>query len=315
MRVGMIVACGEALIDMVPLPDDPATFQARPGGCPLNTAVAAARLGAKVAFLGRIGGDFLGDRLMRALQADCIDCRFVVRSDQPATLAFVEHGPDGERYAFYSNGAADRSLSESDLPAGLGEEASFLMVGSISLTQEPAASTIVSLVEREAGRVSVSLDPNIRPSLAGDRGAYTRRLERVIAASAVVKTSTADLSWLFPGAAEEQAAERLLATAPELVVVTRGADGAMARTRHGAASVPVPHVSVADTIGAGDTFHGALLFSLEAGDVRTRGDLAGMTAEDLRRTLSFAAAAAALNCTKRGADPPSRAAVRAFMRT
>lgn len=309
----MIISCGEALIDMVPLAEDPTTFQARAGGCPLNTAVAAARLGAKVAFLGRIGGDFLGDRLVQTLMDNSIDCRYVVRSSQPTTLAFVQHGHDGERYAFYSIGAADRSLVASDLPADLGADVSFLMVGSISLLQEPAASTIVSLVERESARVSVSLDPNVRPSVVSDRKAYLERLERVAAASTVIKTSATDLAWLFPGASEEAAVQRLLSLGPALVVVTRGGMGSVARTRRAEAFAPAPRVSVVDTIGAGDSFHGAMLHALEAADHRTREKIASMDESALLKMLSFASAVAALTCTKRGSDPPTLTEVRYFM--
>ncbi len=311
----MIVCCGEALIDMVPLESDPGTFQARAGGCPLNTAVAAARLGGRAAFLGRIGSDFLGDRLARTLEENDVDCRLVVRADQPTTLAFVERGQEGERYAFYSTGAADRSLSPADLPTGLGADAPILMVGSISLLQEPAASTIEGLVMREAGRAVVSLDPNIRPSLVEDRELHLRRLMRIASASCIVKTSGTDLEWMFPAMGEDECVARLLSLGPELVVVTRGSAGARASTKKTDVSVPAPRVTVADTIGAGDSFHGALLYSLAADGRTAREGIAGLDSGRLREMLELSAAAAALTCTKRGADPPRLSEVGDFMRT
>lgn len=309
----MIVCCGEALIDMVPRETDPGTFQARAGGCPLNTAVAAARLGARAAFLGRISADFLGDRLARTLEENGVDCRFLVRTAQPTTLAFVERGGEGERYAFYSSGAADRSLSPGDLPSRLGADASFLMVGSISLLQEPAGSTIEGLVMHEAGR-AVSLDPNIRPSLVEDRVPYLQRLLRIASASVIVKISAEDLQWMFPDADEEEGVSRLLSMGPELIVVTRGSEGARACTKNEDVSVPAPHVVVADTIGAGDSFHGALLYSLEADGRVSREGIAGLDSGRLRRMLEFSATAAALTCTKPGADPPRLEEVKDFIR-
>jgi fructokinase len=313
----MIVCCGEALIDMVPGGDGPDSFVAKPGGCPLNTAIAAARLGARVEFLGRIGTDLFGEQLASALEADGVGLRLVARSGEPATLAFVRRDDRGNaRYAFYSKGAADRSLSASDLPASLGADAAFLALGSISLLQEPAGGAIESLAERESGRgVAVSLDPNIRPSLVEDREAYMRRLERVIAIAAIVKASDDDLEWMFPGMGVEAAMDRLLGMGPALVAVTLGAKGAIALGRSGRARVGAFPVDVVDTIGAGDTFHAALLARLDSsGGARGRAALASLDSAALEGALEYAAAAAALDCSRPGADPPRAPELEAFLR-
>ena len=314
----MIVCCGEALVDMVP---DRDAFLARPGGCPFNTAVAAARLGARCAFLGRIGKDFLGDLLAGKLRESGVDLSMTVRSDQPATLAFVHREHNGDaRYAFYSNGAADRSLESADLPASLGDEARFLMVGSISMLQEPAASTIESLVARESRKLLVSLDPNVRPGLIPGRVSYLQRFSRWAAMSSIVKVSSDDLEWLWPGRSVEDCARELLALGPELVVVTLGSDGSAAflresRVGRSASAWAVGFaVAVADTIGAGDTFHASLLASLDAAGIHDRPGLGGLSEGWLRGALDRANAAAALDCTRAGADPPTAGELEAFIR-
>ena len=311
----MIVCCGEALVDMVPEGEEGLRFTARPGGCPYNSAIAAARLGAQVRFVGRMGSDFLGDFLLAGLAANGVDARHVARIDQPATLAFVKRERDGSaRYAFYSNGAADRSLTLEDIPSELPPAASFLLVGSISLAQEPSGSSIEALVEREWRRRLVSLDPNARPGLFGDDGTWRARLLRLATRAAIVRLSDEDLRWLIPGPGEEEAVADLLALGPELVVLTRGASGAKAYRR---GRPPLEsksrRVEVVDTIGAGDTFHAALLVTLDALGIHDRPALVSLPDETLSRALDRANAAAALDCLRVGADPPRSDELEAFL--
>jgi len=305
----LIVCCGENLIDMVPSGGDGnaayGSFRAVPGGCPYNSAIAAARLGADVCFLGKIASDFLGDKLYGRLAENGVNTGLVIRSDRPVTLAFVEKSPTGEaRYAFYAEGAADRSLTEADLPASMPEGAHFLLVGSISLVLEPAAGTIFHLVERESPRLLVSLDPNIRSSLIPDRKAYLEKFEALCAASAILKASDSDMEWLYGSSDMEGILDRLLDLGPDLVFLTMGEKGSMAATKRARVFVETFPVNVVDTIGAGDTFHAAILAALDRKGIAARSQLAGLGEEELRGLLRFASAAAALNCTREGADPP-----------
>ena len=307
----MIVCCGEALIDMVP-PETHAegavygSFEVRPGGSVYNSAIAAARLGIPTAFLGRIASDFLGDKLYGRLADNGVDTGLVVRSPQPVTLAFVEKNERREaEYAFYATGAADRSLDPSDIPDRLPPGTDFLLVGSISLVLEPGASAIEGLVRRESARVLVSYDPTVRPSLIPDRDAFRARFESLCAAAAIVKASVTDLEWMYGPAEPEEFAARLLALGPELVALTLGEQGSAAATRRAAAAVPVFPVKVADTIGAGDTFHAGLLAALEARGITSREALRTLDSGTLSDILSFAAAAAAINCSRKGAEPPT----------
>jgi fructokinase len=309
----MIVCCGEALIDMVPDGTKEGAWVARPGGCPYNTAIAAARLGARTAFIGRVGTDFLGDLLFDRLESNGVETRFVARRPEPSTLAFVKRSPGGDaRYAFYSCGAADRSLTLGDLPPDLGPEARFLMFGSISLAQEPSGATIDALAARESARRLLSFDPNVRPALIPDKAGYLEKFERWVSRSAIVKLSSDDLQWLFPGESEAGCVDRMLSLGASLVALTRGAEGAQVRTRSASAEAGAIKVNVADTIGAGDTFHAALLARLERDGIATRQAIEALGGPELRALLDFANAAAACNCTRIGAEPPTLPELEAF---
>jgi fructokinase len=304
----LILCCGENLIDMVPESgaETPfGSFRVAPGGCPYNSAIAAARLGADVQFLGSMASDFLGDKLFGRLVDNGVGTALIRRSDRPVTLAFVEKNAAGEaRYAFYAENAADRSLSIADLPPSLPENARFLLVGSISFVLEPAATTISLLMERERDNVLISFDPNIRSSLIPDRKAYLDKFEAGCKACAIVKASDTDLAWMYGPTPLEAAVSRILGLGPEIVFVTLGEKGSMAATRRSKASIEAFRVPVVDTIGAGDTFHAGILAGMEKMGVAARTDLAALGEDGLAGLLKFASAAAALNCTREGANPP-----------
>ncbi|HET8726931.1 MAG TPA: carbohydrate kinase [Alphaproteobacteria bacterium] len=302
----MIVSCGEALIDFVPMAgaDGAAGYRPCPGGSPFNVAIATSRLGAPAGFLGCISTDFFGDLLVDTLHGNRVDTRLVARHGQPTTLGFVSLDQTEPQYAFFSNGAADRSLLEDDVPDALPDEVACLQFGSISLMQEPAATTLEALMRRESGRRVLSLDPNVRASLIPDRDAYRRRLEGWIGLVDLVKVSQADLDWLHPGESVEEVAARWRELGPTVVVVTTGSDGAFALTPAGVMRAPGVHGPVVDTVGAGDTFHGGLLARLHAQGLLDRQALALATGQQVADALSFANMAAAITCARRGNDPP-----------
>jgi fructokinase len=306
----MIVSCGEALIDFVPMvgSDGSRGFRPLPGGSPFNIALAVARLGVPAGFLARLSTDLFGDLLLDCMVENGVDTSLVRRSDEPSTLAFVDVTPGQEpRYAFFPRGAADRSLAPSDLPAVLPDGIACLHFGSNAMAQEPAATTLDGLMRREHGRRVLSFDPNIRPTLIEDPAAYRRRFEGWLGLVSLVKLSRADLAWLYPGADPEATAAGWLARGPALVVVTRGAEGAAAFGGFGKVEVPGTPVEVVDTIGAGDTFHGALLARLYRKQRLSLGALAALDADTARGALEIAARAAAITCGRAGMDPPRAA--------
>jgi fructokinase len=153
------------------------------------------------------------------------------------------------------------------------------------------------------------IDPNVRAEAIADHEDYRARLDRCCRAAHIVKLSASDASWLLPGMDPEQVARRLLDLGAELVVVTLGADGAIARTRGAAGGVPAQRIAVLDTIGAGDAFGAGLLVALEQRGTLAPGTLAALTESELEQVLRFASAVAALTCARSGAETPTLAEV------
>ncbi|MER5727943.1 carbohydrate kinase [Streptomyces sp. NPDC002138] len=285
----MIVVGGEALIDLVPVARPPGALVPRAGGGPYNTALALGRLGAEVAFCSRVSTDGFGEMLLAGLRAAGVDVSPVQRGPEPTTLAVPSLAPDGSAaYGFYVEGTADRLFALPDaLPAG----ARALALGTCSLVLEPGASAYEALLRRESARGLLTLlDPNIRPALIADPVAYRSRFLSWLPYVTVLKLSEEDAAWLG-GRPEEW-----LAAGPAAVVLTRGAAGLAVWTRDGGRfSVPARRVAVVDTIGAGDTVNAALLHRLAS---------APGAPVDWPEVLGYAAHAAALTCTRAGAEPP-----------
>ena len=325
----MIVCCGEALIDMVrvQVPGSGSGFLPLPGGSPCNTAVAIGRMGVEVKFLGRFSTDFFGDILVKRLRDNHVGDDLIIRSDQNSTLAFVKLQKSKEpQYVFYTEGTADRSLRVEDLPLKLPAGTRCILFGSIAMTMEPLASTVEALVLREGTRKNadhseaksptegapvISFDPNIRPFMIKDREAFIARVEKWIAASTITKISSEDFKFIYPKEDSEKALRKILAMGPRLAICTMGPKGALALLRRNDGSItkvsaPVVDLPVVDTIGAGDTFHGAFLSWLEIKKMMSRFALANLSETDLFEALFFANKAASIVCSRRGAEPPTR---------
>ncbi|MGW0559151.1 carbohydrate kinase family protein [Streptomyces sp. NPDC003016] len=296
----MIVVAGESLIDLVPQGTGAlAPRLPRLGGGPYNTAVALGRLGARTAFCSRVSTDGFGEALVEGLRAAGVDTSLVQRGPEPTTLAVASLGADGSAgYGFYAEGSADRlfALPAAPLPSGVRA----LALGTCALVLEPGASAYEALLRREAGRgLFTLLDPNVRAGLIPEPDAYRARFRSWLPYVSLLKLSEDDAAWLG-GSVEEW-----LAAGPAAVVLTRGAEGLTVRTRGGAAlDVPAVRGEVADTIGAGDTVNAALLHRLSAHGALSAGAQAALSAAAWTDILAFAARAAAITCSRPGADPP-----------
>ncbi|MFB7634183.1 carbohydrate kinase [Streptomyces sp. NPDC056149] len=313
----MIVVAGEALIDLVPSqqpsPDGPLpALLPRRGGGPYNTAVALGRLGSPAAFCSRVSTDAFGAALLRGLRDGGVDTSLVQRGPEPTTLAMADISPDGSAgYGFYVEGTADRLFT---LPPALPDAVRALSLGTCSLVLQPGAGAYEALLRREARRgVFTALDPNIRPGLILDPDAYRARFRSWLPDLALLKLSEEDALWLTgaPAAAGVDraavlaAAREWLAAGPAAIVLTHGGDGLTVLTRGGGeVSVPGERVAVVDTIGAGDTVNAALLHRLDAHDALSYPAVAALTGEEWADILRFAARAAAITCSRAGAEPP-----------
>ncbi|GGM10991.1 carbohydrate kinase family protein [Nakamurella endophytica] len=308
-----IAVVGEVVADAVLPPDGivdgAAQLTVHPGGGPANTAVTLARLGTTARFGGRLSGGALGALCRAKLEASGVDLTASELATEPATLAIARLDASGAAsYEFYTDGTADWAWTDDTLapvvdgPFGAGGAPVALHSGSLALALEPSGPVIERLLARARGRMTVSIDPNLRPLLVPVER-YRAAIDRWAALADILRVSGDDLELLWPGWTPEQAAAHLHAEGVPLVVVSLGADGAYASLRGDAVRVPIAPTSLVDTVGAGDSFHGGLLHHL-AGIGALGGRLKALTAAQLEEALQYASRVSAITCSRPGADPP-----------
>lgn len=288
---------GEALTDIVvPSPDDPE--QDHPGGSPFNVAITLGRLGDPVTLLTAIGDDDRGAEITARL--DDASVAIAEGSHHPGrtSTALARLQPDGSaHYEFDISWDLPESL---ELPATAVTHA-----GSIALFLEPGATRVAQLLRERAGGSLITLDPNIRPALVGDRDIALARLEALLPVVDLIKLSDEDAAWLYPGEAPGAVLAELIARGPGLAALTLGGAGSLLASGAALVEVPAPPTIVADTIGAGDSYMGALIHRLLATSLgmqlRARSEL---WAEELTAIGTFAAHVAAITVSRNGADPP-----------
>jgi fructokinase len=304
----MFVVSGEALMDVFGGADSAhgLMLDARIGGSPLNVAIGLARLAQPVAFFGAVSTGFLGQRLMRALRDEGVATDAVARLDAPTTLGLVGLDEQGvPSYAFYGHGCADRLLPLQAL-ASVPATARAFHFGSYAMVVEPVAATQRALVEREHRRSLIAYDPNIRLNVEPDIQRWRDTLQWMLPRTHLLKLSEEDLGLLYPGRDSADLAGEWLAQGVSCVVVTHGGEGASAWRAGEHLHVDPVAVAVVDTVGAGDTFQAALLTALAERGAASPQALRDLTAAPMQQVLEFAARAAALTCSRRGADLPRR---------
>ena len=314
----MFLSCGDALFDLFAADGDTVgdiRLGGHVGGSPLNVAVGLARLGNAAAYLCKNSTDTFGARIARYLEANAVTRELIVESPRNSTLAIVETDASGAAsYVFYTDGTADLSLSEAELPATLAEDIGVVHVGSYSTGVDPTASALLALVRRERAARVISYDPNIRLSIEPDLDIWRERFGGFAAAADVVKASDEDITALFgTSCTAERFAAEAFALGATLVAITRGGDGGELHTADGrSARIDGIEVTVRDTVGAGDTFQAAMLHRLGTDGAIAEGTLS-TEALDLDALATFAASAAALTCTRSGADLPTLAELEDFI--
>lgn len=304
----MLLSCGDALIDFMPVStaDGRDAYIPVVGGSCLNVAVAMARLGAPTGLMGGISTDLFGQMIADHAQRSGVDLRYATRSPHETTLAFVHFIAGEPHYVFYDDGtAAQRWTYRSGTIDFTTIDA--LHVGSTTLVNEPASTETLTMVDDARGSTTVSFDPNCRPNLVRDKALYAARMDSFAKRAHIVRMSDVDFDFLYGGDDHESTAAALIEDGASLVVITRGERGTLAWHRNaGRVDVATPPARVVDTVGAGDSFQGALLMALREINRIAHDALATMSADELRRVLTFAAACAAVTCSRSGADPPSR---------
>jgi fructokinase len=274
--------------------------------------VGLARLEVPTRLLARLADDLLGHRLRGHLEANRVDLSYAVRAAEPTSLAIVAVGPDGVvEYDFRVEGTADWQWRDHELAGALDGGVVALHAGSIALTMAPGADVLQRLLAQARQDMTISYDPNCRPLLMGSPDAVRGRIEALVGLADVVKASADDLAWLLPDRPPEQVAAAWLARGPSLVVITLGPGGLLAASRQaGVLRRPGRVVEVVDTVGAGDAGMAALLAGLHRRGLLGAGRRAALQAVDaatLTELADEAVLAAAITCTRPGADPPTAA--------
>ena len=307
----MIAVGGENLIDMVQTSESDGlpVYTGIPGGSPYNCAIAIARQAQAVQYLTPISTDALGDKLAARLEADGVDIS-APRLTAPSSLAVVSVDDGSPSYQFYREGTAERHVNHHSLMQRLDPRLKFFHVGSLALIDgvdaEAWEQTFIACADE--GTVT-SLDPNARPLLVKESAPYIARIKRMIARTTVLKLSDEDLEFLMPGLSVIEGLNQLIADHHiPLVVLTKGAQGAIARCNGIEIEVPVTRAEpLADTVGAGDTFMGTILAELSARNLDQPETIAAMDEQRLGDIMNTASRAAAINCERVGCNPPYRA--------
>jgi fructokinase len=292
-----IWVCGEVLIDLIPGVDGVRVPHV--GGGPANTAKALARLGHDVQFIDGISTDQYGVMSRKELLDDEVKLDLALKSDKPTCTAEVTLAADGSgSYVFTIDGTATFDFSLDWLPDPSRYKPQVLHIGTLVTVIEPGADVLYDWAIRVAEFAPIVYDPNIRPSVMGDRDRYQASVEKWAAISSVIKVSDDDVEWLYPGERIESVAQRWINDGAALVVITRGINGLLGVTAGGSVEVPGVKIEVADTVGAGDTV-GAIIVEamIEKG-------ILNLTDEVLKATLHRAAVAAGITCSRKGAQPP-----------
>ena len=288
-----IVTIGEVLIDLTQTGKDERgipQFAANPGGAPANLAVAAARLGAQTAFIGKVGADAFGRYLKEVLAENKVDV---------SGMAVVSVDATGERdFSFYRSANADVMLSKEDISEGALKAAKIVHFGSVSLTADPSRTATLDAAARakKMGTV-ITYDPNYRANLWKNKEEAIAQMKAPLPLVDILKVSDEELPLLTGTTDCESGTAQLAQNGIRLIFVTLGANGVFYRFGDKTGHVAGVPCKVGDTNGAGDTFFGAALSKL------CKEDLNNLTVDKLEGILAFANKAASITTSRHGAIP------------
>ena len=296
----MITVMGEALIDIIVDPHGEVTSVV--GGAPLNTARTIARLGESASFLGGVSTDAFGQRILRMLTGDGVTLALGHQVPEPSTLAIAQIDASGAAtYRFMLEGTSAAAITPEMALACVGADVSVLHVGTLGLVLEPLASASAALVAAAREDQIVMVDPNCRPSVMTSSEVFDRTLTSVFTRADVIKVSGDDLAFMFPGERPATAAEQIHMRTGATVLFTDAADAVRVVCTGGSNVLPVPPVTVVDTVGAGDSFSGGFLVHwVQNGWTRT--DLTNL--DKVSAAAEFGIRVAGITCQRAGAEPP-----------
>jgi fructokinase len=291
----MIICVGESLVDVIPADDGEGRGRAVPGGGPMNAAIASARLGTPTAFVGRISTDRHGHLIWRHLQASGIDLRAAERGPEPTARAIVTVRPV-QSFRFEGDNTADAGMTSVDLtPLGPGPH--LIHAGTLGIFRGSTAIALREMLAAHTG--AVSFDPNIRPQVFPSVEEWLALADPWLDRATIVKASDEDLDWMG------MSIDGLLARGTSVVLRTAGPDGVDVHLPDTEPfNVPAAASEVVDTVGAGDSFCGAILSQLYRRDLMTIEAIAGLGRDQWAEIVSFGVRAASITIGRVGADPP-----------
>lgn len=306
-RGARVTVVGESLVDII---HDPRVSgvadETHPGGSPMNVAVGCARLGLETSLVTHFADDPHGRMIAGHLAAN--DVVAIVDDAPPTSSALATLDHTGAAQYTFTLGWDLADAADAALAAVAGSL--HVHTGSIATVLAPGSDMVFRLVEAARERATVSFDPNCRPAISPDADEVRRQTEGFVAASDIVKASDEDLRWLYPDRTLDDSMEAWLGLGPALVALTRGADGPVLLSRSGRVDLPGESITVADTVGAGDSFMAGLisgLAQLDALGADGRERLRALDRDSLRTLAAYANRAAAITCSRRGANPPRTA--------
>lgn len=302
----VLTVIGESLVDIISDPRRPAATQAHPGGSPLNVAVGAARLDLQTNLVTHYAEDRYGLMIEKHLRSNGV--HVINGGTTPTSTALATLGPDGAaEYAF----SITWEISGACLAAlAVVEGSTHVHTGSIATMLAPGDQATLGLVEAAREHATVSYDPNCRPAISPDVAAARKQAEVFVRASDIVKASDEDLNWLYPDRTPDETLAAWLELGPAIVAMTRGAAGPVILGRQRRVEMAGETITVADTVGAGDSFMAGLisgLAQLQALGAEGRQRLQNLTPDQLHALAAYANRAAAITCSRQGANPPRSA--------
>ncbi|MGX1696385.1 carbohydrate kinase family protein [Microbacterium keratanolyticum] len=307
MSNSRLVVIGESLVDVIVEPSG--TRTARPGGSPMNVAIGVARLGVPSTLVTALGADEHGDLVRAHIAQDAVTLIERGSADLPTIEAIATIDETGAaEYAFRLTNPVRGAAS------AIPDETMHLHVGSLTAVTDEEWGSLLAVVKAMRGRATVSYDPNCRPDIGVPHDEYRVRVEEFAANADIIKASDEDLAWLYRDETIDEVAARWLAGGARLVVITRGGAGPIGFTPGSSVAVPARGIIVTDTVGAGDSFMAAMLaWSADHGMLGPEAADVFDTAQ-VEELLDVAACAAAITCTRVGANPPTRVELDAAIR-
>lgn len=304
-----ITVVGESLVDIIDAPGRGPTArgntapEAHPGGSPLNVAVGCARLDLRTKLVTHFAEDAYGQMIADHLDSNGVDA--IVGGSLPTSTAVASLNAAGAAHYTFS---ISWDINEASIPAlAVAENSLHVHTGSIATLLPPGNNSVRGLIEAARRHATVSFDPNCRPAISPDPAATREQAEDFVAASDIVQASDEDFRWLYPGRTPEVSMAAWLELGPSLVALTRGAHGPVILTRRGRVELPGEAITVADTVGAGDSFMAALISGLAqfgALGAAGRQRLQELSQDELHGLAAYANRAAAITCSRPGANPP-----------